>query len=136
MKAGNVQVDAVRDLVESIVSGDTAAAIRLLAASPQLARECAISGATRRAANQDFFARIRHYMYEGDTALHMATAAYQTRIVQDLIAAGADVRARNIVDTKERRVASHVLIGFTTDFGGGKRSFAKATASVPPGTPL
>jgi ankyrin repeat protein len=34
-------------------------------------------------------------MYEGDTALHMAAAAYQTRIVEKLIAKGADVRARN-----------------------------------------
>lgn len=34
-------------------------------------------------------------MYEGDTALHIAAAAYQTRIVRALIARGADVRARN-----------------------------------------
>jgi len=34
-------------------------------------------------------------MYEGDTALHMAAAAYQTRIADELIARGADVHARN-----------------------------------------
>jgi ankyrin repeat protein len=34
-------------------------------------------------------------MYEGDTALHIAAAAYQIRIAEELIARGADVRARN-----------------------------------------
>jgi ankyrin repeat protein len=34
-------------------------------------------------------------MYKGDTALHMAAAAYQERIVVELIARGADVRAQN-----------------------------------------
>ncbi len=43
----------------------------------------------------DFFERISHYMYEGDTALHMAAAAYQSRLVEKLITIGATVRARN-----------------------------------------
>ena len=34
-------------------------------------------------------------MYEGDTALHIAAAAYQTRIAEELIARGADVRSGN-----------------------------------------
>ena len=34
-------------------------------------------------------------MYEGDSALHMGTAAYQKEIAIDLIAKGADVRAKN-----------------------------------------
>lgn len=84
-----------RDFVEAVVSGDSTAAIRLLDASPQLAKERAAQGATRRAPSQNFFYRIRHYMYEGDTALHMAAAAYQSFVVRKLIAMGADVRARN-----------------------------------------
>ena len=40
------------------------------------------SFATRQAPKQNFFDRILHYMYEGDTALHMAAAAYQTSIVE------------------------------------------------------
>ncbi|MGA7327958.1 MAG: ankyrin repeat domain-containing protein [Rhodomicrobium sp.] len=52
-------------------------------------------GATRQAAKQNFFDRILHYMYEGDTALHMAAAAYRTCIAEELIARGADVRASN-----------------------------------------
>jgi hypothetical protein len=95
LKADNIQVDPFRDFVEAIVSGDSETAIRLLDASPLLVQDRAAHGATRQAAKQSFFNRILHYMYEGDTALHMAAAAYQTSIVEELIARGADVRARN-----------------------------------------
>jgi ankyrin repeat protein len=81
--------------VEVIVSGDSVAAIKLLDASPQLVRARAAQGATRQAAKRNFFGQILHYMYEGDTALHMAAAAYQPLMVEKLIAMGADVRARN-----------------------------------------
>lgn len=95
MKARDVQLDPFRDLVEAIVAGDSVTAIGLLDASPLLAKERAAFGATRQSAGQSFFDRILHYMYEGDTALHMAAAAYQTRIAEELIARGADPRARN-----------------------------------------
>ena len=90
-----MQVDPFRDFVEAIVAGDSVTAVRLLDASPLLAQARAARGATRQAAKQSFFDRILHYMYEGDTALHMAAAAYQTCIVEELIARGADVRASN-----------------------------------------
>jgi hypothetical protein len=64
LKAGNIQVDPFRDFVETIVSGDSATAIRLLDASPLLAKERAAHGATRQAAKQNFFDQILHYMYE------------------------------------------------------------------------
>ena len=95
MKAASIQGDPFRDFVEAIVSGDNGTAIGLLDASPPLANERAAYGATRRDAKQSFFDRIQHYMYEGDTALHMAAAAYQTFIAEELIARGSDVRARN-----------------------------------------
>jgi hypothetical protein len=90
-----MQADPFRVFVEAIVSGDSVTAIRMLDASPLLVQERAAHGATRQAAKQSFFHRILHYMYEGDTALHMAAAAYQTCIVEEMIARGADVRARN-----------------------------------------
>ena len=95
MKTNNIQVSPFRDVVEAIVSGDGVTVIRMLDASPHLAKECAAHGATRQAAKQNFFDRILHYMYEGDTALHMAAAAYQACIVEELIARSADVSARN-----------------------------------------
>jgi ankyrin repeat protein len=67
----------------------------LLDASPHLARERAARGAIRQAPKENFFDRIKHYIYEGDTALHMAAAAKQTRVAEELIARGADVRAKN-----------------------------------------
>ena len=95
MKADHNQTDAFRAFVEVIVSGDSARAIRLLDASPHLVRERTAREATRQAAEENFFDRIKHYICEGDTALHVAAAAKQTRIVKELIARGADVRARN-----------------------------------------
>ena len=39
---------------------------------------------------------IGHYLYAGETALHRAAATYRKDCVQELIAIGADVRAREI----------------------------------------
>jgi hypothetical protein len=83
------------DLVRAVVVGDAAAASRLLAASPALACACVAEGATRAAAKMHFLEEIAHYLYAGDTALHVAAAAYQTEIARALIAARADTGARN-----------------------------------------
>jgi hypothetical protein len=81
--------------VEVLVSGDTATVVRLLEVSPKLAQARAPRGASRQHPGQDFFEQIAHYLYEGDTALHMAAAAYQIPATEKLIAVGAGVRARN-----------------------------------------
>ena len=96
MPTCHTQAEPFRAFVEVIVSGDSEAAIRLLNASPHLAKERAARGATRQASKENFFDRIKHYINEGDTALHMAAAAKQTRIAEELIliSRGA-VRARN-----------------------------------------
>jgi ankyrin repeat protein len=86
---------ALRALVQAIIVGDAAAVSRMLATSPELARECARKGATRQEAKAHWLDEIGHYIYEGDTALHIAAAAYQKDIATDLIDGGADVRARN-----------------------------------------
>jgi ankyrin repeat protein len=91
----HTQDDLFRTFVEIIVSGDSEAAVRLLNASPNLAKERAARGAIRQAPKENFFDRIKHYINEGDTALHMAAAAHHTRIAEELISRGADVHARN-----------------------------------------
>jgi hypothetical protein len=93
--ASHIQPDQLRNFIEVIVSGDEEQAIRLLDASPKLAKEAAARGAIRQNAKDNFFVRIRHYIYEGDTALHMSAAANQLRMAEELIAKGADASAKN-----------------------------------------
>jgi ankyrin repeat protein len=83
------------DLVQAIVAGDAAAAAQLSDTSPMLVRERAADGASRCGAQTYFFESIAHYMYEGDTALHMAAAAFNYEIAQALIDRGADCSAKN-----------------------------------------
>jgi Ankyrin repeats (many copies) len=90
----NPRDSALMVLARSIIADDAAGALRLLAASPLLARACFEEGATRQTA-QDYLDEIGRYVYAGDTALHVAAGAYRTDVVQKLIAMGADVHARN-----------------------------------------
>jgi len=82
-------------LMRTIDADDRDGAARLLAAAPALARACIATGATRQGADSYFLARIRRHVYAGDTALHVAAAAYWKDFAQKLLAAGADLRARN-----------------------------------------
>lgn len=86
---------ALRELVATILAGDAAGVSRLLAASPELARAAFQTGATRRTEDAFLLDQIKRYIYAGDTALHIAAVAHQTEIVQELLAARADVHARN-----------------------------------------
>jgi hypothetical protein len=83
------------ELVRAIVSGETRRASRLIAGSPHLVRERAGAGASRDTAKEHFFEEIRHNLYAGDTALHMAAAGFKHEIAQELIDSGADCSARN-----------------------------------------
>jgi Ankyrin repeats (3 copies)/Ankyrin repeat len=83
------------ELVQAIVAGDAIKAARLLAASPDLAHARAATGATRQSAAPCFFEAIAHYMYAGDSALHMAAASFRHEVCRDLIARGADCSAAN-----------------------------------------
>lgn len=85
----------VQTLFRVIVSRDRSRASRLLAESPLLARQALEVGATREAASTYYFEEIAHYAYAGDTALHMAAAAYQAGIAGELVSRGANVHARN-----------------------------------------
>lgn len=81
-------------LVRAIAS-DAADAARLLVTSPALAQARVEIGATRQEATTYYFDEIQHYVYGGDTALHVAAAGYRLELVRQLIALGADVHARN-----------------------------------------
>jgi hypothetical protein len=80
-------------LMRAIVDRDNAVALELLAASPSLASTQLEQGAARQP--DDFFTEIQHYVYAGDTALHVAAASYQPEIARTLVAIGADVSAKN-----------------------------------------
>lgn len=47
-------------------------------------------------ADQDVYvSELEHYVYAGDTALHIAAAGYREDLARDLVRAGADVNAPN-----------------------------------------
>jgi hypothetical protein len=94
-RTGGPSQPALMRLVRAVVVGDAATAARLLAASPTLASGRVEEGATRRIAKAYYFHEIEHYLYAGDTALHIAAAGYRREIAERLLAMGADVRARN-----------------------------------------
>jgi len=82
-------------LVKAIISGDAAKVLEIINAAPDLVRKSAAIGASRQAASSYFFPEIRHYLYAGDTALHMAAAAFQFESGQVLIDRGANCAAKN-----------------------------------------
>ena len=67
----------------------------LLGAAPDLALARLAIGATRQAAADYFLDEIGHYMYAGDTALHVAAASYEAGIVRELVNAGSIVAVAN-----------------------------------------
>jgi hypothetical protein len=85
----------LQKLVSAIVADDQAAVAKTIAASPELATVSFRRGAMRQDAKQHFIAAIGRYVVAGDTALHIAAAAYRAAIAETLIRAGADVHARN-----------------------------------------
>jgi hypothetical protein len=82
-------------LARAIAAGETEAVLRLLTEMPSLARASFATGASRRGPKAYFLMPIGYYVYAGATALHVAAAAYQADIAQELIDRGATVRARN-----------------------------------------
>src|SRR5262249_47871600 len=83
------------ELVRAIAARDTDKVSRMLKASPALASASVNSGATRREAPTYHLDEIHHYVYAGDTPLHIAAAAYEAPLVRTLVTLGADVSARN-----------------------------------------
>jgi ankyrin repeat protein len=83
------------DFVRAVVAGDIDQVSRRLAGDPALATTAADVGATRQDPSDFFFADIAHCLYGGDTALHMAAAAFRRPVAEILMTRGADCRAKN-----------------------------------------
>lgn len=79
----------------AIARRDRARVLDLLAATPDLASAYLRVGATRQASADYFLVEIEHYVYAGDTALHIAAAAYEASVVRELVDAGAIATASN-----------------------------------------
>ena len=73
-------------LLDAIVDDDRPQVKQLLKTSPELATGLIETPRL-------FQSRIVHWIYAGDTALHLAAAGYRVEIVRLLIAAGADPNA-------------------------------------------
>ena len=86
---------ALLALFRAIASDDRLEIARRLDVSLRLASRPIRVAASRQDADTYFLPAIRHYVYGGDTALHIAAAAYQRELAESLVAKGADVRARN-----------------------------------------
>jgi ankyrin repeat protein len=87
--------DALLALFRLIAAGDVLDAAQRLDASPELASRPIRVAATREDAQKYFLKPIAHYVYAGDTALHVAAAAHRRLLAESLVTSGAGVRARN-----------------------------------------
>jgi hypothetical protein len=81
-------------LMQAIARRDGSAAA-ILDATPALAHEILRGGATRGDPTDWYLRAIGHYGYAGDTALHVAAAAYDVPVARALLALGADAKAAN-----------------------------------------
>ena len=92
-------------MIAAIVAGDARAAKRLLKADAGLA--------TRLIAKPKLYhSGIFHWIYVGDTALHLAAAGYRVEIARTLLASGADP---NAAESKRRSNPLHYAAdGFIT----------------------
>jgi ankyrin repeat protein len=81
--------------IRHVIDGEVKFVRDHLRANPALATISSTVGASRKESTPFFFDSIRHYLYAGDTALHMAAAAFSRPMAELLVAHGADHRARN-----------------------------------------
>jgi ankyrin repeat protein len=77
------------------VTGDSTEATRLLAESPALATARFEVGASRHVEKSYYLEEIQRHIYAGDTALHIAAAAYWTDLARELLVRGANLHAKN-----------------------------------------
>ena len=87
--------ETLLELMHLIGRGETGAADRLLRVTPALARAELVGSPAKPTPADYFVAECHLQLYAGDTALHVAAASYAPPIIDRLLEAGADVRARN-----------------------------------------
>ncbi len=90
-----MQDDPLLQLIRTMATGDWPAVTRSLRDRPALATAALQRGATRRDASEFFLPEISHHVYAGDTALHVAAAAYRAATVGELVGLGAAIEAEN-----------------------------------------
>ena len=87
--------DGFSAFVRAVIDGDVGEVSRLLTTDPQFAARRFAVGATRHGPAEFFYADIAHYCYQGDTALHMAAAAFQRSTARLLVGKGSALDAKN-----------------------------------------
>jgi ankyrin repeat protein len=87
--------DVLLAFFKAIALPDRLEVSRMVDSWPGLAAAAIRTAASRHDADTYFLDSIRHYVYAGDTALHIAAAAYQRPTAELLIGKHALVRARN-----------------------------------------
>jgi hypothetical protein len=85
---------ALTQLMRAIGSGQRDVALQMLTATPGLA-VAALTKGSRSSSDEFFLEACSAQIYFGHTALHVAASAYDVETARRLVAAGADVRARN-----------------------------------------
>jgi ankyrin repeat protein len=107
--SGTTRDQALRRLVNAIVANRGAVFSRMIGADPALATATFQQGAARQGSSSpasNFLVQIGHYINSGDTALHIAAAAYRLEMVGELIKAGAQVRSKNRLGTEPLHLAA------------------------------
>jgi hypothetical protein len=82
-------------LFKAIASGDRERVLRAIDATPRLASDAIRTGGSRQTSVPYFLDSVERQVYAGDTALHIAAAAYRRDIAEALVAKHANVSARN-----------------------------------------
>jgi ankyrin repeat protein len=92
---GTPMNDDFMALIRLVASGDTPRVKKIVEARRDLVRAAAVEGATRSDSRPYFLQEIKHYLYAGDTALHIAGTAFKSDIARILIDLGANCAAKN-----------------------------------------
>ena len=112
---------ALLALFRAIACRDDVGTSRWLDSSHDLA-VCPIHvGASRQDAETYFLTAIDHYVYAGDTALHIAAAAHHRDLAEALVTTGADARARNRRGAEPLHYAVYGSPGASQWVGGAQR---------------